>query len=287
MMRQLERIIPDHIAILPGRRVVDQATVERLADSIKSLGLRTPITVRVVDNYVDDDGETIDGQPVLVTGAHRLAAIKKLGWEKVECFVFDDDDETAAKLWEIAENLHRADLSVMERSQQVAEWVRLTEERIHLKSAQVEQKSKTAENPKGSGRKETGISAASRELGIDRNSARRSVIIASIPTEAKQAAVDAGLDNNQSALERIAKADDPVAEVAVITEEKASRARVAAVAAIPDDEIEQEWTEQDHLSCAQLEALLDAVINKPHILRRALMWHGRRIGQILGELGLV
>jgi len=50
--------------------------------------------------------------------------------------------------------------------------VRLTEER-ELISAQLAQKLKTDANPKGAGRPEGGISAASRELGIDRDKVRR------------------------------------------------------------------------------------------------------------------
>lgn len=286
-MRQLERIIPDHIAILPGRRAVDDAAVDRLAESIKSLGLRTPITVRVVDNYQDDDGEIVDGQPILVTGAHRLEAVKRLGWERVECFVFEDDDETAAKLWEIAENLHRADLTVLERAQQVAEWVRLTEERQALKSAQLGQKSKTPENPRGAGRKESGTAAASRELGLSRTSVQRASAIDAIPEEAKQAAVEAGLDNNQSALERIAKSDDPVSEVETIVEEKKTRARPEPPEFKPEEEKQIEWTAEDESICVALEAALEAAAGKPHVLRRALMWHGRKIGIVLGELGLI
>lgn len=35
-----------------------------------------------------------------------------------------------ARLWEIAENLHRAELTVQERAEHIAEWVRLTGEKV-------------------------------------------------------------------------------------------------------------------------------------------------------------
>jgi hypothetical protein len=103
-----------------------------------------------------------------------------------------------ARLWEISENLHRAELSVGERADQIAEWIRLTEaERI---SAQVE-----PEIPRGRGRPESGINAAARQLpGVDRNEAQRAIRIAGIGPEAREAARQAGLDDNQSALLRIA-----------------------------------------------------------------------------------
>jgi hypothetical protein len=58
-------------------------------------------------------------------------------------------------------NLHRAELTVGERTDQIAEWVRLTAEKV---SVQVEHK------PQG-GRPESVVAKASRDLGIDRQSA--------------------------------------------------------------------------------------------------------------------
>ena len=42
--------------------------------------------------------------------------------------VVSDGTETDAKMWEIAENLHRADLTALERSEHVAEWAELSTE---------------------------------------------------------------------------------------------------------------------------------------------------------------
>jgi hypothetical protein len=68
---------------------------------------------------------------------------------------------------QIIGNLHRVDLTKLERAEQIAEWVRLTE----LKSVQLAPKSKTETDPQGSGRHESGINAAVRELGNDRTEA--------------------------------------------------------------------------------------------------------------------
>lgn len=46
--------------------------------------------------------------------------------------------------------------------------------------------------PHARGRESKGINAASRDLGIDRTEAQRSVKVASLTPEAKQAAIDAG-----------------------------------------------------------------------------------------------
>lgn len=79
---------------------------------------------------------------------------------------------------EIAENLHRAELTVLERDEQVAEWIELSAKVI---SAQPEPKMDR-------GRPESGIAAASRDLGIERKDAQRAVKVASLTDEAKQAA---------------------------------------------------------------------------------------------------
>ncbi|WP_267428517.1 hypothetical protein [Methylobacterium sp. GC_Met_2] len=101
---------------------------------------------------------------------------------------------------EISENLHRADLTTLQRNEQIAEWIRLTEaQQAEGISVQVEQKPKR-------GRPEGGVSAASRELGVQRSEAVRAFKIAGITPEAKEAAKAAGLENKQSALLKVAQA---------------------------------------------------------------------------------
>lgn len=90
-------------------------------------------------------------------------------------------------MWEISENLHRAELTVLERDEQIAEWVRLSD-RV---SRQVDAK------PQG-GRPEGGTRAASREIGISEPDARRAVRVDSLTEEAKEAAQKVGLILKQS-----------------------------------------------------------------------------------------
>lgn len=85
------------------------------------------------------------------------------------------------------------ELTKLERDEHIAEWVRLTEEKGKL--AQL-----APVSPKGGRGNEGGINAAVRERGIDRTQAQRAVKIAGITDEAKAAAREAGVDNNQSAL---------------------------------------------------------------------------------------
>ena len=101
-------------------------------------------------------------------------------------------------MWEIAENLYRAELTTLEPSEQIAEWLRLSKEVLtrHEPNADTissQLATKTRGRPKG------GTSDAAREIRFDRDAALRAEKIDSLPDEDKEAAVEHGLDNNQSA----------------------------------------------------------------------------------------
>lgn len=104
----------EYIDLEPGRRVPSPEAVERLARSMAEIGLRTPITVRYFEDRPSVSGS--DDSFVLVAGAHRLAAAKKLGWEEIECFMANGASDEEAELWEIDENLCRAELSEAEEA---------------------------------------------------------------------------------------------------------------------------------------------------------------------------
>jgi ParB-like chromosome segregation protein Spo0J len=199
MQREIQMPLAiDDIAIGAGHREVNAAAVKRLADSIDKIGLRHPITVR-------EKGDKYQ----LVAGRHRMEACRKLGRDFVPATIvkMTNDD---ARLWEIAENLHRADLTKLERDEQVAEWIKITE-RV---SRQVDAKP---------GRPEGGVRAAARELGVDEADARRAVNVASLSDEAKEAARDNDLDNNRSALLAASRETTPAAQVARIVNYKTPR----------------------------------------------------------------
>jgi hypothetical protein len=107
------------IQIRDRLRPVDSATVIRLAESMKTHGLMSPITVLLDWIAPPDESEEGHHDLVLVAGLHRLEAARSLGWETIECASFDGD-YLDAKMWEISENLDRADLSKTQR----AEWIR-------------------------------------------------------------------------------------------------------------------------------------------------------------------
>ena len=197
--RNLTRVPISEIVVGARLRALDDEKVREIAKSMARTALRHPITVRWVDNQI-----------MLVTGRHRLEGAKVLGWQDTESeFIAGDDIDV--QLWEIAENLFRAELTVLERAEHVAKYVEL----IALKVGQ-------ADHPVAGGNQpsDKGISKAARELPIAAKSeeARRKEIeralkVNAITPEAKAAAKTTGLDDNRSALLKIAK--EPTAELQV------------------------------------------------------------------------
>lgn len=201
-------------------RKINQAAVETLAESMKNIGLQSPITVRkqkIFVNCIPKEGYGI------ICGQHRFEAARVLGWTDIDCFI-SDADETTCRMIEISENLHRAELTALERDQLVAEWVELVE----VFSGQVAQKR---------GRPEGGISEASRQLNIERTEVRRAMQTASLTPEAKQTAIQNGLDNNRSALLEAAKL--PPERQAPYLQERVSRTEAAPPEVASEKRIEK------------------------------------------------
>jgi ParB-like chromosome segregation protein Spo0J len=206
LYRTTEALRVEDVYIYGDRRALRNETISELAESMDRIGLKIPISVRIIP--VDEDS----GDYYLITGAHRLAAAKKLGWEFIECFVVENESDDQAKLWEIAENLHRAELSVLERARHISEWIRITD-----KLAQ------SAPVSKGGRGNEGGINKAARELGLDRTEAQRATKIAGLTPEAQKVAVEVGLDGNANAL--LAAKDKSGDAAKEIENLRASRAR--------------------------------------------------------------
>ena len=96
-------------------RTLNEDLVAAISKSMLAVGLKTPITVR-------RDG-TGKGW-ALVAGWHRLEAARHLDWREIPADVMVGDEKDA-RIWEIAENLHRAELTALERAKHISEWVRL------------------------------------------------------------------------------------------------------------------------------------------------------------------
>jgi N6-adenosine-specific RNA methylase IME4 len=95
-------------SIETGKRLrpVDAERVTALMVSIRELGLRTPISVF---------GAAGDATVMLSAGGHRLEAMRALGESTIDCF-HESGDALDAELWEIDENLARAELTAADRA---------------------------------------------------------------------------------------------------------------------------------------------------------------------------
>ncbi len=174
LMHRIEDFALDDIRVGKRIRPLNHAAVQHLAQSIERVGLRMPISLCIVDGWVDEDGVLTTGVPLLVAGYHRLEACRLLGWNVIRAEIVIGS-ALDFRLWEIAENLHRYDLSPVERAEHVAEWVRLTEKGA-LDASQL-----ATHEPRRAGQQPGGINAASRELGISKDAAHRAMKIASLP----------------------------------------------------------------------------------------------------------
>lgn len=216
--KNIEPVGVNDVEIPPRLRRLNESAVDDLAESMASYGLMNPIWVSPVR---DAAGRVIGHR--LIAGRHRLAAAAKLGWRAIDGRIVECS-ETRARMMEIIENLHRAELTAEERAMQRAEYARLLAvDRGELtEDAEVSQ---LATLPLGGAGATGGVRQAARELGVSNDGLRRAIAIASIAPEVREAAREAGV-TTQSGLLRVAAA--PVAERIEAVEREAAGRPVAA-----------------------------------------------------------
>jgi hypothetical protein len=204
MTRKITEIAIADIRIPEGRRALDLAKVKEIAASITLLGMLSPIGVR----------RHGDAPVELVWGGHRLAAKKGLGHKTIAAIAVDGlgwdrghretaDLDDYVKMTEIAENLFRADLTVQERNEQLAEWVVLFEK--------IPQPISDAETPIATrpGRKPSpAIAKVAKMSGLTAKTVKQAIKSTKVSPEVKAAADDAGLTSKQRlAISRLPEAD--------------------------------------------------------------------------------
>jgi ParB family chromosome partitioning protein len=193
------KLMLDEIDVRASHRPIHEDCVDKLSRSIRQIGLQHPITV------VRGDSSRF----VLVAGRHRLEAVRKLGLDRISAQVVKMTDDEA-RMWEISENLHRAELTALERAEQISEYAALAKK--IREGGQVGHPDKRYE--------ERGASVAAKDLGVSRGAVRRAETVASLPQEAKDAAVKMGVSDNQSALLRVAREPTADAQLAAIRRER-------------------------------------------------------------------
>ena len=111
--------------ILPNpnqpRKHFSDASIIKLADSIRQFGIIQPLTVRKSGHLYE-----------LVAGERRLRAAKELEWSNVPCIISEVNEEKSAQI-SIIENLIREDLNIFEQAlaiQALIDTYSLTQEQI-------------------------------------------------------------------------------------------------------------------------------------------------------------
>ena len=110
---QLQLMSVNEIKVRIRLRASNEDNIRDIAESIREIGLISPITV-------DTDGN-------LIAGFHRLQAHKLLGIPEIPVIV-STQKELKARLQEIDENLKRAELTAIEKSVHIEERESITRE---------------------------------------------------------------------------------------------------------------------------------------------------------------
>lgn len=117
----LDKIIPNKNQ--PRNKFNDQSLAE-LAESIKEFGVIQPIVVRRLDR---------EEKYEVVTGERRCRAIRKIGINTIPSIVVKDVDDRASLEMALIENIHRDDLSPMEKAytfKQLIDEFKITHEQL-------------------------------------------------------------------------------------------------------------------------------------------------------------
>ena len=192
---RVHKIAIDDIVIPPEKRGINEEAVEGLKASITKLGLLTPITV-------DLDEKT--GKPKLSVGGQRLEAARRLGWTFIPAIIVEWEPDQRRR-WELSENVDRAELTALERAEQIAELIKL-----EVRPSPDEKPTQVVSVSKGGRGRKGGIRHAANKLGLDREEARRSVLIDKLPAQAKQFAREHGFADNLSVLQKAAESGEPL-----------------------------------------------------------------------------
>ena len=164
-------------------RSLDPKKVAALAESMATIGLQQPISVW------SDSVETLE----LVAGLHRLEAARKLGWEDIDC-IFVGLDDLDRQLWEIDENLMRADLSPAEMAEHTAKRAEVVKQKVEfLKLRKTESDpSQNADKGQGDFDEDTAKATGKSKSTVRRDKARGEAIPADVLARIQGTNLDKG-----------------------------------------------------------------------------------------------
>ncbi|WP_027143182.1 ParB N-terminal domain-containing protein [Mesorhizobium sp. WSM3626] len=199
------------IRVPANRRRLDPAWVATImADIQGGNGHMTPIEV------VPEKTESHEYR--LIFGGHRLAAVAALGLAEIDAFVKDPKDvatETQIRKREIAENLIRRQLSVLDRAKDIADWRDIYDAEHGTGKAGRKKTREIVEDDELSAKFALNFSeAAQTVLGISRRSVFHALKIATIPEQVRQDISLHAVADSQTDLLQLA-AETPERQIAI------------------------------------------------------------------------
>lgn len=261
----IETIDVDSIEVGDRLRAVDEAQAQLLAENIERTGrLRQPIEVRRLK----------DGRHRLIAGAHRLWAVRSLGWTTVEAAIWQCSDDEA-RLLEIDENLVRHELNPLDRAVFLAER-KAVYERLHPETKRGVAGGKARQ---GSANEIVSFARDTAErCGITERAVQYAVRIAvGLAPEVRTRIAGTWLARKQSELLALAKLppQEQEAVVALLLDDGAAPKRVQDAAAV----VEGRSAPAEDPTAKALKKLLTAWRHAPPAARRAFVEHLRETGQ--------
>ena len=194
------RVLPVDLAAIevpPRLRAVDPETVSALADSIARLGLQNPI---ILQKHPDDPGLLL-----LVAGAHRLQAVRDLGWPRIEALVVDGSPEEIS-LIEIDENLIRKDLTPLDRARFLARRKAVYAKLYRATGRGGDRRSASGHNPDRVTASTSWAQDAANLVGISPRAVHRAVAIGTgLPDELASALAETPIAKREGDLFRLAQ----------------------------------------------------------------------------------
>jgi ParB/RepB/Spo0J family partition protein len=224
----IRRMRVDEIVVKGDFRELDKKIVSSLAESIEEVGLMNPPTVFIKSPKDESGTEEVH----LIAGNIRLAATKKLGWEYIDVIVVKRIKKKN-RMRQITENLHRKDLSKLERGKLIKEWVEL-----YAKDGGQDAHHQPHDK---------GISKAAEKFGRSRRTIRRAMKAGSLGAEVEKVLKKAGLQDNEQVLLEVEK-EKPENRAAkleeIVRRRKAKRPKKTKIATSkPDVSDDDDWSD--------------------------------------------
>jgi ParB-like chromosome segregation protein Spo0J len=211
---RIEKVPVADIVVGKRWRIPNEKQISSLQESLRENGLIMPIGVRLVSQGHDPD---LSGRLIwtLVHGATRLAAAKREGWSEIDAQILEGSDADFEKM-ELAENLHRGELTKLQRDRQIARYVQLCRSEPILRGPRAKSRR---------GRPKGGLRDVARKLKVAESTARDAMKVANITEPAAAAIVHLGLADNPSAYRAIAAEATVKAQLAKARQIAAGRSK--------------------------------------------------------------